>query len=74
MELKMLLEDSLVEELWEITEGKCMFCGKKLIWKNRGKNGAKGAWKTGLIDSSSKQSVLSNCELDCLNCYNQTRL
>ena len=74
MELKMLLEDRLVEELWEITEGKCMFCGKKLIWKNRGKKGAKGAWKTGLINSSSKQYVLSNCELDCLNCYSLTRL
>ena len=70
----MLLENSLVEELWERTDGKCMFCGKKLIWKNRRKNGAKGAWKSGLIISSSEQYVLSNCELDCLNCYNLTRL
>lgn len=70
-----LFADSIVEEVWDRTGGKCMICGKALVWKNRGKIGSKGAWKIGPICSpSSKGYVLSNCEIDCLKCYEQTRL
>ena len=69
-----LFTKSIVEELWDRTGGKCMICGKTLIWKNRGKRGAKGAWKAGPIcNPSFKGYVLSNCEIDCLKCYEQTR-
>jgi hypothetical protein len=75
MEKLKLFENRFIEESWERTRGKCMICGKRLIWENREKKGAKGAWKVGPIcDPSSKGYVLSNCEIDCLNCYKQTRL
>ena len=71
----MLFQNSIVEELWESTKGKCMMCGKKLSWKSREKKGKKGAWKVGpIINSSSARYVLSNCEIDCLNCYKLTRV
>jgi hypothetical protein len=71
---KELFQSSTIEEVWDRTNGKCMICGKKLVWKNKGKKGSKGAWKIGPISSpSSKGYVFSNCELDCLNCYYQTR-
>lgn len=72
---KKLFQTRIIEEAWDRTRGKCMMCGKKLVWKNKGKRGSKGAWKTGPISNlSSKGYVFSNCEIDCLNCYNQTRL
>ena len=72
---KNLFENNIVEEIWTRTRGKCMICGKNLVWKNRGKRGLKGAWKIGSISNpSSNGYVLSNCEIDCLNCYKQTRL
>lgn len=70
-----LFPSGIVEELWDKTGGKCMICGKTLVWKNRGKRGSKGAWKIGSIcNPTSKGYVLSNCEIDCLKCYEQTRL
>ena len=69
-----LFQNSTIEEAWERTRGKCMICGKNLIWKNRDKKGSKGAWKTGPISNPSSEGyVLSNCEIDCLECYKQTR-
>jgi len=71
----MSFQNELVEELWDMTRGSCMICGKKLFWKNRGKKGARGAWKVGPICSPScKGYVLSNCEIDCLECYEKTRV
>ena len=71
----MAFQKKLIEELWDMTRGSCMICGKKLFWKNRGKRGARGAWKVGPICShSTKGYVLSNCEIDCLECYRQTRV
>ncbi len=70
-----MFENSNIEEAWDRTRGKCMICGKNLVWKNRGKRGSKGAWKVGPISNpSSNGYVLSNCEIDCLKCYKQTRL
>ena len=69
-----LFQNSVVEEVWDRTRGKCMICGKNLTWKNRDKRGSKGAWKIGtIINPSSKGYVLSNCEIDCLECYELTR-
>ena len=70
----MSFQNSTIKEVWDITKGSCMICGKKLSWKNRGKKGARGAWKVGPICiCSSKGYVLSNCEIDCFRCYEQTR-
>ena len=70
-----MFQDNIIEDLWDRTGGKCMFCGKKLVWKNREKRGLKGAWKIGSInDPSTEGYVLTNCEIDCLNCYELTRL
>ena len=74
MEEIILFQNSLIEERWDRTRGKCMICGKNLVWKNRGKGGKKGAWEVGPIRNlAPKKFVFSNCEIDCLNCYNQTR-
>ena len=70
-----MFQNSVVEERWERTSGKCMVCGKKLSWKNRGKKGSKGAWKVGPIRNfDPKKYVLSNCEIDCFYCYRIIRL
>ena len=70
-----MFQDNIIEDLWDRTGGKCMFCGKKLVWKNREKRGLKGAWKIGSInDPSTEGYVLTNCEIDCLNCYELTRV
>jgi len=70
-----LFQNNIIEELWDRTRGKCMICGKNLVWKNRGTRGSRGACKIGSIsDTSSEGYVLSNCEIDCLNCYELTRL
>ena len=53
------------------TGGRCERCGKTLSWKNRGIDGAWGAWeahhKTSVDADGS--NTLSNCEILCLNCH-----
>jgi hypothetical protein len=73
--------ESVVEEAWNISGGKCECtrkthyhtgrCNKELIKKNRGKRGELGCWEPH-HKISTGEPVLSNCEILCCKCHYET--
>lgn len=58
------------DEVYEKTEGKCRYCGKRLSRKNHGQTGSRGAWQ---IDHSRSKANggsnhLNNLFAACVDC------
>jgi len=81
----MAFSKTTVDAAWKRADGKCECrrsthnhpytrCGKTLVYENRGKDGARGAWeahhKTAV--SSGGSDALSNCEILCVDCHKKT--
>ena len=81
----MAFSDKVVEEAWKRSGGHCECkrehcghgarCNKQLVWDNRGRDGARGAWEAHHITSSNNEGpdILSNCEIICIECHKNTR-
>lgn len=73
---------SVVQQAWQRAGGKCECkrticghtgrCNKQLVWENRGKEGARGAWEAHHITAGGPDT-LSNCEILCLDCHKKTQ-
>ena len=76
--------DSVIQEAWNRAGGRCECrrknhvhlpygrCNKQLNWDNRGrKKEALGAWEAHhtISQEENGQSILSNCEVLCWNCF-----
>lgn len=61
----------VIEKAWKKSGGRCVECGKSLIYVNKSKYGQRGSWeaydKTGL-NGNGPDSV-SNCSVLCSACY-----
>lgn len=70
----------VVKEAWWQAKGRCKcrrkthgpptYCGKKLSWSNRGRQG-RGCWEAHHINSN-RPGTLSNCEILCWDCHSGT--
>lgn len=45
--------DERLNQIFDLTDGYCYYCGKQLSWKNYGKVGKRGSWE---IDHSNPKS------------------
>lgn len=65
--------EKIVESAWKNANGHCERCGKLLVRTNRGRNsGQRGCWKAH-HKNRSKESILSNCEILCVDCHMNTK-
>jgi 5-methylcytosine-specific restriction endonuclease McrA len=77
--------DGTVKRAWNLAGGKCecrrithdhpdIHCGRKLIWKNRGREGGRGAWEAHHLTElqNGGSDILSNCEILCWECHLKT--
>lgn len=80
----MAFSDSVVAQAWNRAGGKCeccrvthghgIPCEKQLVWKNRGKDGERGAWEAHhkISVASGGTDTLPNCEIICVACHKGT--
>ena len=65
--------EETVKQAWDRAKGCCegYKCSKQLVWKNRDKDGERGAWnahhKVPVAEGGSND--LRNCQILCLDCH-----
>ncbi len=82
---EMVFSDDTIKRAWQSAGGQCecrriahdhpyIRCGRDLVWENRGREAARGAWEARHIHSvqSGGSDALSNCEILCWECHLKT--
>ena len=64
----MAFPESVVEAVWEIVDGKCEGCRKKLAWSDRGSAGV-GTWQAHHADGNPNNNAITNCKILCGPCH-----
>jgi hypothetical protein len=61
--------DDTVEKAWNRQNGLCAFCGKRLVYANRGKDDCRGAWEPHHKKpiQHGGTHLLRNCAILCIN-------
>jgi 5-methylcytosine-specific restriction endonuclease McrA len=62
--------DALINAVYDMTDGYCYYCGKRLSYHNYGRVGAKGAWEIDYFIPYSRNGAhqLRNFVPACVNC------
>lgn len=63
-------DDWLLSEIYDKTNGYCMYCGKRLAWRNYGVLGTRGAWEVdhGIPLSRGGSDYFRNFWPACIEC------
>lgn len=70
-EVKMVFSEEVKTKAFERENGCCQLCGKKLVFKNRGNSGGRGAWEAHHKKPVSEggSDLLRNCMILCIECH-----
>lgn len=63
--------DETVEKAWANCVERCEKCRKKLVLRNRGREG-EGCWEAHHRDGNSQNNKPENCQILCWPCHEKT--